>query len=61
MAAKSKLKEHLFLDEFGEAPIFKIKVTSVPETPFASSRPADPRIKSVSYFLRSCVIRSYVV
>jgi hypothetical protein len=32
MATKSKLKAHLFLDEFGEAPIFKIQVTSVPET-----------------------------
>jgi hypothetical protein len=61
MATKSKPKAHLFMDEFGEAPMFKIQVTSVPENPFASSLPAAFRIKSVASFFRSCVIRSYVV
>jgi hypothetical protein len=32
MATKSKLKEHLFMDEFGEVPMFKIQVTSAPES-----------------------------
>ena len=32
MATKPKLKEHLFMDEFGESPMFKIQVTSAPET-----------------------------
>jgi hypothetical protein len=53
MAAKSKLKEHLFLDELGEAPIFKIKVTSVPETLLlllfqllSASSPLDPSFEA---------------
>jgi hypothetical protein len=32
MATKSKRKEHMFMDEFGEVPMCKIQVTSAPES-----------------------------
>jgi hypothetical protein len=53
MATKSKPKAHLFMDEFGEAPMFKIQVTSVPETPLlllfqllSASSPLDPSFEA---------------
>jgi hypothetical protein len=53
IATKSKLKEHLFMDEFGEAPMLKIQVTSVPETPLlllfqllSASSPLDPSFEA---------------
>ena len=53
MATKSKLQAHLFVDEFGEAPMFKIQVTSVPETPLlllfqllSASSPLDPSFEA---------------
>ena len=53
MATKSKLKAHLFMDEFGEAPMFKIQVTSAPETLLlllfqllSASSPLDPSFEA---------------